>query len=290
MRNFMAEGRMLKKKISLNEALANLENDSHRLLFTWAIPHLDIEGRISGSPRVFKASVAPLLDHLTPDKVLTFFLDAGAKGLINRYKIEGEWWIEFPKFKDNQNLRGSREGASKIPPPPANPPITPGELQEQSRSSPGELQENSRRTPGELPPKRREEKRSEEKGREEKLSATPPPPLGGNGDARQLVYACKHFDITQEFQDKLLREYLALTPEILRRELSKAHDWLDDNPNRHKRRSNGQLKNPKAFIRNWLERAIVNPTGPEPPGRGASQPGIKRWLNQSAGEGEGHET
>jgi hypothetical protein len=60
----MADGRMLKKKISLNEALADLANDSHRLFFTWGIAHLDVEGRITGSSRGFKALVVPLLDHI----------------------------------------------------------------------------------------------------------------------------------------------------------------------------------------------------------------------------------
>jgi hypothetical protein len=129
----MAEGRMLKKKISLNEALANLENDTHRLLFTWAIPHLDVEGRITGSPRVFKATVAPLLDHLSTEIILCFFQDAHRNGLLVHYQVDG-WWIQFPKFKENQNLKEGREAASKIPPPPENSssiPITPensGEL------------------------------------------------------------------------------------------------------------------------------------------------------------------
>ncbi len=132
----MADGRMLKKKVSLNESLANLENDTHRLLFTWAIPHLDIEGRITGSPRVFKASVAPLLDHLTSDKINKFFADAHGKGLIFRYKVDGVWWIEFPKFKENQNLRESREAPSLIPPPPDLSTISPGDVQDMSVSSP----------------------------------------------------------------------------------------------------------------------------------------------------------
>lgn len=68
----MAEGRMLKKKISLNEAVADLSNDSHRLLFIWGIAHLDVEGRVTGSPRGFKGLVAPLLDHITFKMILEF--------------------------------------------------------------------------------------------------------------------------------------------------------------------------------------------------------------------------
>lgn len=39
----MAEGRMLKKNISQSKKLALLKNDSARLLYTWILPHLDIE-------------------------------------------------------------------------------------------------------------------------------------------------------------------------------------------------------------------------------------------------------
>ena len=114
----MADGRMLKKKISLNEALADLANDSHRLLFTWGIAHLDVEGRITGSSRGFKALVAPLLDHITFEAVQAFFHDAESKGLIQRYEVDGEWHVQYPKFAHNQKLTKSREAASKRPGPP----------------------------------------------------------------------------------------------------------------------------------------------------------------------------
>ena len=70
----MADGRMLKKKISLNEAVADLANDSHRLLFTWGIAHLDVEGRITGSlrgRRIFVATVFNVKDfdkHFDPKR------------------------------------------------------------------------------------------------------------------------------------------------------------------------------------------------------------------------------
>ena len=56
---------MLKKKISLDVRWADLQNDTHRLLFTVGIAHLDIDGRISGDPREFKAAVVPMLDYIT---------------------------------------------------------------------------------------------------------------------------------------------------------------------------------------------------------------------------------
>lgn len=143
----MAEGRMLKKKISLDGRWADLKRDTHRLLFTVGIAHLDIEGRISGDPREFKAAVAPMLDHVTREEVLAFFKDAQGLGLIWRYQAEGRWVIQYPGFKKNQTLRPDKEAASQYPPPPENydtpthkdSGITPGELPEDSGTTPAEV-------------------------------------------------------------------------------------------------------------------------------------------------------
>jgi hypothetical protein len=113
----MADGRMLAKKISLNEAVASLENDTHRLLFTWGLSHLDIEGRISGSPKVFRAIVIPLLEHITQDDVQKFFNDAVKHSLITRYQVNDQWFVQYPQFKNNQRLNPEREAPSKIPSP-----------------------------------------------------------------------------------------------------------------------------------------------------------------------------
>jgi hypothetical protein len=140
----MADGRMLKKKISLNEAVADLANDAHRVLFTWGIAHLDVEGRITGSPRGFKAMMAPLLSLITPETVLAFFQDAESLGLIQRYEVEGEWHVQYPKFAHNQNLTRSREAASKRPPPSADYQTCPPgqQLSEDSVSSHGGINED----------------------------------------------------------------------------------------------------------------------------------------------------
>jgi hypothetical protein len=146
----MPDGRMLHKKISLNEAIADLENDTHRLLFTWAIAHLDIKGRLTGSPRQFKAIVAPLLEHITPKTVQKFFADAQSKGLIYRYEVDGIAVVEYPKFSHLQKLRADRESPSKLPAPPLKTPEPPGNAPDspeptpdQLRSNPGVLQSKS---------------------------------------------------------------------------------------------------------------------------------------------------
>jgi len=128
----MADGRMLKNKISRDVTVADLPTDTDRVLFTWAISHLDIEGRISGDPREFKASVVPLLDHITPLLITEFFEVAESLGLIHRYQANGRWVIEFPGFIKNQSLRRDKEKESEFPPP------TPGSLPDHSRTTPAE--------------------------------------------------------------------------------------------------------------------------------------------------------
>lgn len=255
----MADGRMLKKKISLDAAWADLENDTHRMMYETGIAHLDIEGRISGEPREFKAAVVPMLDHITKEKVLKFFTDAEKVGLIIRYKVEKKWIVQYPGFKKNQSLRPDKEAPSVYPPLPDN-----------YGSSPGVVPEVDGITPAEV-------KRREVKGKEENIIASP-----DNGDALPTAtpvpfYACKHFELDNDFITKLLQEYPALNQETITAEISKAHDWLDDNPDRHKRRANGHLKNPRTFLKNWLNRAVINPKGQQ---KGFQGKGIMAWASR----------
>ena len=53
----MARGRMISKVISLDERVNVLPDDTCRLLFTWIIPQLDVEGRLYGEPEVVKSIV-----------------------------------------------------------------------------------------------------------------------------------------------------------------------------------------------------------------------------------------
>jgi len=145
----MADGRMVKRKISTDVRFADLANDTHRLLFTVGIAHLDVEGRISGDPREFKAIVAPMLDHITQETVLKFFEDASGIGLIHRYCGGDQWVIQYPGFKKNQILRPDREAQSKFPAPPVTSDREQNNLKT-SGSTPGGLQEDSGSTPPQI--------------------------------------------------------------------------------------------------------------------------------------------
>ncbi|MFH1258327.1 MAG: hypothetical protein ABII74_00690 [Elusimicrobiota bacterium] len=112
----MADGRMLKRAISHSRRLSNLKNDSHRLLYTWLIPFLDVEGRFFAEPSIIKGSVVPRLKKFTEELVKAAIEDMDHNELIYLYNEDGEQYLEFRKFETHQtNLRKDREAPSKIP-------------------------------------------------------------------------------------------------------------------------------------------------------------------------------
>lgn len=127
----MAEGRMLKKVISTSKKLADLKSDSARLLYTWLLPHLDVEGRFSADPKVVKGNVCPRL-KMSIKKIEEYLIEMNEKGLIVLYEADGDVFLQFSKFKDFQILRKDREKDSIIPKPTAK-----------SRSIPSEARRDS---------------------------------------------------------------------------------------------------------------------------------------------------
>lgn len=118
----MAKGRLLMKKITADERVAQLPLEA-QLLFTWMIPHLDIEGRITGNPRLLKQQVVPHFDWL--DEQVDGYLNhmeslvKNSHGLIERWESEGVRVVFFPGFEDEQGpLRRDREAPSIFPPRP----------------------------------------------------------------------------------------------------------------------------------------------------------------------------
>lgn len=111
----MARGRMLSKDISLDEKVDALSNDTARLLFTWLIPHLDVEGRMYGDARLFKSIVAPRRNY-SVKKVEKMLTEMEKLGLITRYSVDGNQYLYAPNFEKHQiGLRKDKESKSKIP-------------------------------------------------------------------------------------------------------------------------------------------------------------------------------
>lgn len=68
------------------------------LLYTWAIPHMDDWGRMTGESRQFKLLVCPALD-VTVKEVEEALQQITNVGLWMRYESEGKKYIAIPKSK-----------------------------------------------------------------------------------------------------------------------------------------------------------------------------------------------
>ena len=116
---------MLKKIISTSKKLADLKSDSARLLYTWLLPHLDVEGRFSADPNIVKGYVVPRL-RMSAKKIIEHLDDMARNSLIILYEKNGDRYLQLNKFKDFQILREDREKESLIPVPNGKSVITPG--------------------------------------------------------------------------------------------------------------------------------------------------------------------
>jgi len=108
---------MLKKVISESKSLGNLKSDSGRLLYTWIIPFLDIEGRHSADPDIIKGHVFPKVKSMTVAKIRKLLPELVTEGLVILYRNDGESYLQLTKFQEHQKLDPLKEGKSKIPAP-----------------------------------------------------------------------------------------------------------------------------------------------------------------------------
>ena len=162
----MAEGRMLQKRISQSRQVARLVaavderlGQPHgayaALLFTWAISHLDREGRMHGDPSLVKSTVLPRLPGITDEHVAAYLAVAAELELIHWYSAKDDLWLAFPGFDRSQvGLRKDRETPSRCPPPDEGSP--------HRGPTPRSPRTNSGAAPDLLPLKGSEEKGSEE--------------------------------------------------------------------------------------------------------------------------------
>jgi len=114
----MPEGRMLKRRISDSKKLGALKTDSARLLYTWLIPWLDVEGRYTADPDLIKGRIFPKVKSFTPAKIEIYLKELREIGLILLYKSDGETYLQLKKFHTEQKINREREAETKIPPPP----------------------------------------------------------------------------------------------------------------------------------------------------------------------------
>ncbi len=109
----MAERRMLSKTISTSRKVNRL-GDRTALLYTWLIPHTDDYGRMEGDAMSVKAKVLPMRinTEMEVDQDLDLLENAG---LIERYKVDKEQYLEILNFDSFQTFRSDRPRRSEYP-------------------------------------------------------------------------------------------------------------------------------------------------------------------------------
>ena len=113
----MPVGRILLKSISESKKLSLLKTDSARLLYTWLLPHLNVNGCFSADPIIINNRIFTRLNK-TIVEIVEYLDDIERVGLIIRYKTNGDVFLVVPDFIDKQpSLRPEREGKTSIPIP-----------------------------------------------------------------------------------------------------------------------------------------------------------------------------
>ena len=119
----MPDGRFVSKSISTNEQLAGVSWQAD-LFFGKCIPHLDVEGRLTGNPQLLKSIVVPLRSEIMADAIPELLRELGdardAEGipLVRWYEVGTQRVLAFPGFRGQQKgMKPDREAASRLPGP-----------------------------------------------------------------------------------------------------------------------------------------------------------------------------
>ena len=146
----MARGRFISKSISLDAKIARLSSLAAQLLWTWMIPHIDVQGRFYGEATIVRSLVFPR-QQVDTQEVEDYLDEMHKAGLLVRYQVDGEQYLYFPNFSKHQvGLRVDRESPSNIPPWSGE--ATPTKEQNR-RATPEAVQSNDGATPEAVPHK-----------------------------------------------------------------------------------------------------------------------------------------
>lgn len=112
----MARGRMINNCITRDKKINDLSDDTSRLAFTWLITFADRDGRVEGDPALVRSLLFPRRTDITIEQIETYIGEWAYSGLILWYEAEGDKWITFCRFEENQiGMRKDREPESNIP-------------------------------------------------------------------------------------------------------------------------------------------------------------------------------
>lgn len=114
----MAQGRLVKRKITKSKKFAALKTDKARLLWFYMLPFTDVEGRIEADPEDIKDMILRKQRRgFSLVKIEECLQDLHTVGLILLYSVDGTRYLQYTKFADEQVLRRDKEASSEIPDP-----------------------------------------------------------------------------------------------------------------------------------------------------------------------------
>jgi hypothetical protein len=108
----MAQKRMIDKKISLSEQVADL-SDRAAILFTWSIPHSDDVGLLPRSHRTLKAAIVPMWE-CTIEEFDGYAKEIVKQGLWQEFEYKGDQFYALTKFQDHQTLKRDRQPQTRL--------------------------------------------------------------------------------------------------------------------------------------------------------------------------------
>ena len=113
----MPIGRIILSSISGSKKMPLLKTDGARLLYTWLLTHLDVNGCYSADPETVNNKVFTKLKK--PIKTIASYLeDLANNGCIILYQVNGEDYLWVPDFVEKQpHLNPEREAFPIIPLP-----------------------------------------------------------------------------------------------------------------------------------------------------------------------------
>lgn len=113
----MPIGRILLKAVSDSRKISELKSDGARLLYTWIIAHLDINGCYSGDSQVINGKIFTRLKK-SIKTIESYLKDLEENQLILRYQVNGDMFLNVPDFVEKQpHLNPDREAKTNNPLP-----------------------------------------------------------------------------------------------------------------------------------------------------------------------------
>ena len=110
----MPQGRIVLKSICQSKKMAELKTDGARLLYTWLLPNVDINGCFLGDAEVIKGQIFTRLKK-TSSQINSWLSDLDSVGLIVWYQTNGDKFLWIPDFQDKQpSLNPAKEAESSI--------------------------------------------------------------------------------------------------------------------------------------------------------------------------------